>query len=66
MFEQVLEEAGFMDPCIFYIDATHVKANVNKKRFDRVHLAAEARAYQAQLDDEIQRARKVHRKKPSS
>ena len=67
IFERVLAEAaaaGFVDPSVFYIDATHVKANANKKKFDRVHLEAEARAYQEQLDAEIHRDREVHGKKP--
>ncbi|SET14531.1 Transposase [Anaerobranca gottschalkii DSM 13577] len=67
IFIRILEEAikaGFVKADAVFIDATHVKANANKKKFDKVLLEKEARNYQELLDQEINKDREIHDKKP--
>jgi len=48
VFIKILERAsgaGFIKADAVFIDATHVKANANKKKFDKVLLEKEARSY---------------------
>lgn len=67
IFSRILEEAenaGFVKADAVFIDATHVKANANKKKFDKVYLEKEARNYQELLDQEINEDRELHGKVP--
>jgi transposase len=67
IFIRILEEAvnaGFVKSDAVFIDATHVKANANKKKYDKVKLGKEARNYQQLLDQEINDDRELHDKKP--
>lgn len=67
VFMRVLEEAvnaGLIKGDAVFIDATHVKANANKKKYDKVKLEKEARSYQQLLDQEINEDRELHDKKP--
>ncbi len=67
IFMHILEqaiEAGFIKSDAVFIDATHVKANANKKKFNKVKLEKEARSYQELLDKEINKDRIKHGKKP--
>lgn len=67
IFARILESiihAGFIKADAVFIDATHVKANANKKKFDKVMIEKESRSYQELLDKEINEDRKAHGKKP--
>jgi len=47
-----------------FIDATHVKASANKKKYIKEVVQEERKKYQDQLDDEINQDRIAHGKKP--
>ncbi|EDL64677.1 IS1182 family transposase [Bacillus sp. SG-1] len=67
IFYRILKEAmtkGLVDPSVAFIDSTHVKANANKKKFEKKVVRVETRSYQAQLDEEINIDREEHGKKP--
>ena len=67
IFDHVLEQmaqAGLIHADAVFIDATHVKANANKRKLDRVKVAKEARKYQDLLEAEIQQDREANGKKP--
>jgi transposase len=67
IFMRILEEAlnsGFVKSDAVFIDATHVKANANKKKYDKVKIEKEARCYQELLDQEINEDRELHGKTP--
>lgn len=69
IFDKVLEQAvtnGFVHPEQVYIDATHIKANANKKKYTKEEVNATARYYQNELDEEISKDRELHGKKPLS
>lgn len=66
IFARILEsiiEAGFIKADAVFIDATHVKASANKKKFDKVQIEKESRHYQDLLDQELNEDRKAHGKK---
>jgi hypothetical protein len=68
IFYRILKEAmakGLVDPSVTFIDSTHVKANPNKKKFEKKIARVEKRSYQAQLDEEFNIDREEHGKKPS-
>ena len=67
IFRHILEEAvkcGFVDASAIYIDGTHIRANANKNKKDKEIVAVEAKRYQKELDEEINRDREEHGKKP--
>lgn len=67
IFYRILKEAmtkGLVDPSVAFIDSTHVKANANKKKFEKKIARVETRTYQDQLDKEINIDREEHGKKP--
>lgn len=67
IFTRILDsiiQAGFIKNDAVFIDATHVKASANKKKFDKVLIEKESRSYQELLDQEINEDRKTHGKKP--
>ncbi|KQL50250.1 transposase [Heyndrickxia shackletonii] len=47
-----------------FIDSTHVKASANKRKFEKKVVRKETRAYQEQLQEEINQDREDHGKKP--
>lgn len=47
-----------------FIDSTHVKASANKHKFSKKVVRKETRAYQEQLQEEINQDREEHGKKP--
>ncbi|MDQ0228886.1 IS1182 family transposase [Metabacillus malikii] len=47
-----------------FIDSTHVKASANKHKFEKKVVRKETRAYQEQLQEEINKDREDHGKKP--
>ncbi len=63
ILEQAID-AGFIDTDAVFIDSTHVKANANKKKHNKVKLEKKMRSYQELLDKEINEDREIHGKKP--
>ncbi|KFM90630.1 hypothetical protein DJ88_2582 [Bacillus paralicheniformis] len=57
-------DLGLVDPSVAFIDGTHVKANANKKKFVKKIVRKETRAYQEQLDREINADREANGKSP--
>ncbi len=47
-----------------FIDSTNVKANVNKRKFEKKIARKETRAFQGRLQDEINQERENHGKNP--
>jgi len=67
IFTRVLEEAmkyGFVNPDVLFIDATHVKANANKNKYQKELVQEQSRCYQELLNEEIDADRLTHGKKP--
>jgi IS5 family transposase len=67
IFERILSEAvtaGFVDASAVFIDATHIKASANNKKYTNELVKIEAKHYQKELDEEINRDRAEHGKKP--
>lgn len=67
IFKRILNEAaecGFLDTSAVFIDGTHIKANANKKKNEKIEVEAPAKKYQEQLNAEIEADRAAHGKKP--
>ncbi|USB35141.1 IS1182 family transposase [Paenibacillus sp. YPG26] len=67
IFARILEEAlghGFVEPDVLFMDATHVKANANKNKYEKTMVQEQSKKYQEQLDKEINEDRIQHGKKP--
>lgn len=67
IFERILLEAvgaGFVDASAVFIDATHIKASANNKKYTDELVKIEAKHYQKELNEEINRDREAHGKKP--
>ena len=67
IFEHILAEAvnaGFVDASAVFIDATHIKANANNKKYVNELVKLEAKHYQNELNEEINLDRENHGKKP--
>ncbi len=67
IFSHILEEAvncGFVDESAVFIDGTHIKANANKKKFAKEAIPERIKHYQKALDEEIEKDRAAHGKKP--
>jgi transposase len=67
IFEHILQEAinsGFVDASAVFIDGTHIKASANKDKATQVVVEKQAKNYQEQLDEEIEKDRTEHGKKP--
>jgi len=67
IFARVLEECmscGFVDNSTMFIDATHVKAAANNKKYIKKEAKTAARYYEETLRAEIEKDRKEHGKRP--
>ncbi len=67
IFQRVLEECfslGFVDDSTVFIDATHIKAAANNKKFIKKEAEKTAKYYEAALIDEINQDRDEHGKDP--
>lgn len=67
IFARILQEAvrsGFVDASAVFIDGTHIKASANKNKATKAIVEIQAKNYQKQLDEEIEKDRKAHGKKP--
>lgn len=66
IFERILLEAaetGFVDATAVFIDATHIKASANNKKYTNELVKLEAKHYQKELLEEINKDRAAHGKK---
>lgn len=67
IFYRILKSAAekkLISPEHVFVDSTHVKASANKRKFEKKVVRKETRAYQAQLQEEINQDREDHGKKP--
>ncbi|MFT9495835.1 MULTISPECIES: IS1182 family transposase [Bacillota] len=67
IFMEILEiaiEKKLLNADHVFIDSTHVKASANKHKFEKKMVEKETRAYQEQLQKEINQDREEHGKKP--
>lgn len=67
IFERILLEAircKFVDASAVFIDATHIKASANKKKYINEQVRIEAKHYHKRLMEEISQDREEHGKKP--
>ncbi|MHC5375819.1 IS1182 family transposase [Enterococcus sp. LJL120] len=67
IFAYILEQAvkaGFITEDVLYMDSTHIKANANKHRFTKKLTHIEAKAYQKELENEIDEQRILEGKNP--
>ena len=65
IFANILGQAmdkGFVDSKIQFVDATHVKAHANRHKNKREEIKVQAKAYQEDLEKEIDEDRKEHGK----
>lgn len=53
-----------VDPSTVFIDGTHIKANANKKKFQKEQVAKTAKVYAGQLRKEVNAEREKLGKKP--
>lgn len=67
IFQRILEEcfnSNLIDPSVVFVDATHIKANANKKKSVKILAEVQALHYEAELFKEINEDREAHGKKP--
>lgn len=67
IFERILEEAyqsGFIDDEKLFIDGSHIKANANTHKYRDEVITKTAKVYEQELQEEIERDRARHSKKP--
>lgn len=63
LFEEVLtrvNEKGYLYLRHIYADSTHIKANANKRKVSQIEIQEEGKAYQEELDKEINEYCKEH------
>jgi transposase len=67
IFYRILNEAAekkLISSEHVFIDSTHVKASANKNKFEKKVVRKETKAYEARLQEEINKDREEHEKKP--
>jgi transposase len=67
IFEEIIQQAiahGFVDTSAVFVDSTHVKANANKHKYISAVVQKEVKSYQKELEEEIEKDRAEHGKKP--
>lgn len=67
IFMRILEQcvkAGYVDKSTLFVDGTHIKARANSKKSIKSKVKKAARHYEAQLQEEIEKDRIAHGKKP--
>ena len=66
IFTNILGQAmdkGLINPTEVFVDSTHIKANANKKKFEKDEIEVTSKRYQDLLDIEINKDRVIHGKK---
>lgn len=69
IFERILEivkQCDLVDNTSLFIDSTHIKANANKNKFEKIEVEKTAKHYQDELEKEINEIREIEGKKPLS
>jgi len=67
IFSHVLEQCmskGYVKEGVIFVDATHIKASANKNKKIKAEVLRESRDYERELQEEINRDREAHGKKP--
>ena len=67
IFGHILKEAmdaGFVDASAVFIDGTHIKANANRNRTEKITVTKPVKQYQKELEEEIAKDREAHGKAP--
>tara|TARA_R110000787_G_C13397146_1_gene443143 strand:+ start:54 stop:1424 length:1371 start_codon:yes stop_codon:yes gene_type:complete len=67
IFDRIVEQAighGLVDGVVLYTDSTHLKANANKNRYDKVQAAKSRADYWEALDAAVEADRVAHGRKP--
>ena len=67
IFYRILKEAhdsGFVDASSVFIDGTHIKANANRNKKEKVTVNKPVKQYRDELEREIDNDRKKHHKEP--
>ena len=67
IFDNIVKQAiekGFVGGKILYSDSTHIKANANKRKFEKVEVEVTPKEYLEQLDRDVNEDRIAHGKKP--
>jgi transposase len=67
IFYRILKEASekkLISSEHVFIDSTHVKASANKRKFEKKVVRKESKAYETRLQEEINKDREDHGKKP--
>ncbi|WMJ21806.1 IS1182 family transposase [Paludicola sp. MB14-C6] len=59
-----INDMGYLDPEVVFVDGTHIKANANIKKVVKKSIPVAAKHYEKQLMDEINKDREEHKKKP--
>lgn len=57
-------EKGLVGGKILYSDSTHIKANANKRKFEKIEVEVTPKEYIDQLDIDVNLDRENHNKKP--
>jgi transposase len=67
IFNEIVHQAlknNLIDAQEFFSDSTHIKANANKKKFNRGHVLKDARKYSREVLNEVNEIREEEGKKP--
>lgn len=67
IFKKVLQQAieyGLVNIDAVFIDSTHIKANANKKKYEKVFIEEQTKTYKEALEKEINEDRENHGLKP--
>lgn len=67
IFKHILAEAyqcGFIKDEQIFIDGSHIKANANSHKYQDREIEKAARVYEEELQEEIEKDRNIHGKKP--
>lgn len=67
IFAKILSEVAanaFLDTESLFLDGTHIKASANSHKYRNEVIRKEARSYEKELQEEIERDRQEHGKKP--
>lgn len=59
-----IAEAGYLRPEVIFVDGTHIKANANVKKVEKVEVEQAAKRYAKELMAEVNADREAHGKKP--
>ena len=67
IFDNIVIQAmkkGLVGGKILYSDSTHIKANANKRKFEKIEVQVTPKEYMEQLDIDVNLDRENHNKKP--